>query len=114
MNDSLPSSNAHEEMPPDVSLPLGPNIILRLRDGTVHGWPQLTLSHWSCAPMPSGDRLTLLFAEHRVSMEGRGLGPVLNLLEVGSALELVEAGERHEAAFNSFGPLIRRATVETR
>jgi hypothetical protein len=114
MNDDLPTSHTDNEHRMDDTLPLGPNVIVRLRDGTVHGWSRITLSHWSCSPIPSGDRLNLLFAEHRVSLEGRGLSFVLNLIEAGCALDLIEAGERHESASTASGPLIRRATVEPR
>jgi hypothetical protein len=114
MHDSLPTPNNENEPRADDSLPLGPNVVVRLRDGTVHGWPRMTLSHWSCSPIPSGDRFTLLFTEHRLTLEGRGLGFVLHLLEAGCAMELVEAGERHEATLLPSAPLIRRATIEAR
>ncbi len=114
MHDSLPTSHNDTAPHTDDSLPLGPNVVVRLRDGTVHGWPRMTLSHWSCTPIPSGDRFTLLFAEHRLTLEGRGLSFVLHLLEAGCALELVEAGERHEATLSPSAPLVRRATIETR
>jgi hypothetical protein len=56
----------------------------------------------------------MLFSDHRVTLEGRGLGFVLHLLEAACALELVEAGERHEATIAQSAPIIRRATIEAR
>ena len=96
------------------TIPLGPNIVIHLRDGTVLGWPRTTLSHWSCSALPSGDLLTLLVPEHKVSIEGRGFRAILNQIEHGAPLELQECGERHEGAFPSMSPYVRKALVVTR
>ena len=114
MNHTTPLSKTDSDPSAAHEIPLGPNVVIHLRDGTVLGWPRATLSHWSCSALPSGDLLTLMFPEHKVTLEGRGLRPVLNWIEQGAPLDLQEHGERHESVYPSLRPYVRNARVEAR